>query len=248
MQNTHHLLCFSIFYVIIILQFSCNNLFVFIKGGENITYTKRGLLVLLTLSMLTLCPTNVEGISIREINTNCTSSSAKVSTASQVEEILDIFESVQQTSKKEEKQKTKKKKKKNQKKKKSSYSKEDLALLARLINAENGTELPNEWMTTALELYTGQVVLNRLKRQYRGAKTLEQVVYCPGQYTSTENSCWDNPVTKRSKKNAKVLLQGTSYSEKFQIAKMPDNVIYQAAYPQGSGIWLELNGVYFCYE
>ncbi len=242
MQNTHHLLYFFTFYVIIILQFSCNNLFVFIKGGKNISYIKRGLLVLLTLIMLTLCPTKVEGISIREININCTSSSAKVSTASQVEEILDIYEAVHQTAKKEEKQKTKKKKKK------SSYSKEDLALLARLINAENGTELPNEWMTNALELYTGQVVLNRLKRQYRGAKTLEQVVYCPGQYTSTENSCWDNPVTKRSKKNAKVLLQGTSYSEKFQIAKMPDNVIYQAAYPQGSGIWLELNGVYFCYE
>lgn len=242
MQNTHHLLYFFTFYVIIILQFSCNNLFVFIKGGKNISYIKRGLLVLLTLSMLTFCPTKVEGISIREININCTSSSAKVSTASQVEEILDIYEAVHQTAKKEEKQKTKKKKKK------SSYSKEDLALLARLINAENGTELPNEWMTNALELYTGQVVLNRLKRQYRGAKTLEQVVYCPGQYTSTENSCWDNPVTKRSKKNAKVLLQGTSYSEKFHIAKMPDNVIYQAAYPQGSGIWLELNGVYFCYE
>lgn len=240
MQNTHHLLYFFTFYVIIILQFSCNNLFVFIKGGKNISYIKRGLLVLLTLIMLTLCPTKVEGISIREININCTSSSAKVSTASQVEEILDIYEAVHQTAKKEEKQKTKKKK--------SSYSKEDLALLARLINAENGTELPNEWMTNALELYTGQVVLNRLKRQYRGAKTLEQVVYCPGQYTSTENSCWDNPVTKRSKKNAKVLLQGTSYSERFQIAKMPDNVIYQAAYPQGSGIWLELNGVYFCYE
>lgn len=248
MQNTHHLLCFSIFYVIIILQFSCNNLFVFIKGGGNITYTKRGLLVLLTLAMLTLCPTKVEGISIREINTNCTSSSAKVSTSSQVEEIFNICEAVQQTVKNQQKKKQKQKQKKKNKKKKSSYSKKELALLARLINAENGTELSNEWMTNALELYTGQVVLNRLKRQYRGAQTLEQVVYCPGQYTSTENACWDNPVTKRSKRIAKILLQGNSYSEKFQIAKMPDNVIYQAAYPQGSGIWLELNGVYFCYE
>lgn len=194
--------------------------------------------------------------SIAPTTTNADSSSKFLCASSQVDEIFNICQTVQQTvQKQQKKQKSKKKNKKKDKKKakkkkqkKSSYSKEDLALLARLINAENGTELPNEWMTNALEIYTGQVVLNRLKRQYRGAKTLKQVVYSPGQYTSTENACWDNPVTKRSKKNAKLLLQGFSYSEKFQIAKMPDNVIYQAAYPQGSGIWLELNGVYFCYE
>ena len=211
-----------------------------LKEEDNIIRVKKGLLILLTVTTLLIGPTATNADS----TTTCPSNRVLYCTPSQVEEILDICEAVQQTAKKEQKQK----KKKNQKKKKSSYSKEDLALLARLINAENGTELSNEWMTNALELYTGQVVLNRLKRQYRGAQTLEQVVYCPGQYTSTENACWDNPVTKRSKKNAKILLQGTSYSEKFQIAKMPDNVIYQAAYPQGSGIWLELNGVYFCYE
>lgn len=183
--------------------------------------------------------------SIAPTTTNADSSSKFLCASSQVDEIFNLCKTVEQTAQKQQK---KRKSKKKAKKKKSSYSKEDLALLARLINAENGTELPNEWMTNALEIYTGQVVLNRLKRQYRGAKTLKQVVYSPGQYTSTENSCWDNPVTKRSKKNAKLLLQGFSYSEKFQIAKMPDNVIYQAAYPQGSGIWLELNGVYFCYE
>lgn len=216
-----------------------------LKEEDNIIRVKKGLLILLTVTTLTsIGPTATNADSI----TTCPSNRVLYCTPSQVEEILDICEAVQQTVKNQQKEKQKQKQKKKNKKKKSSYSKKELALLARLINAENGTELSNEWMTNALELYTGQVVLNRLKRQYRGAQTLEQVVYCPGQYTSTENACWDNPVTKRSKNNAKILLQGTSYSEKFQIAKMPDNVIYQAAYPQGSGIWLELNGVYFCYE
>ena len=44
------------------------------------------------------------------------------------------------------------------------YTDEQLELLAHVINAEQGIEFDDETKTNKLQIYTGQVVLNRLKK------------------------------------------------------------------------------------
>ena len=142
--------------------------------------------------------------------------------------------------------------KKKASKKKASYTKEDYHLLAHVINAEAGKEYSYEKVTNMLQLYVGQVVLNRKKCHYRGAKTIKDVIYSPGQYSCVHDQSWDNKITKRAYKNAKILLSGRKYWNKYDIPKMPDKVIYQSRYLQGSRVWLnvsEFGDVYnFCYE
>lgn len=136
------------------------------------------------------------------------------------------------------------------------YTDEQLELLAHVINAEQGIEFDDETKTNKLQIYTGQVVLNRLKKHYLGAKTLEDVIYSDGQYACVSDVSWTNPISERAYRNAKILLLGLDYSEILGIQKMPDNVIYQAEFPQSSkpnvepedNVWDHIDDTYFCYE
>lgn len=128
------------------------------------------------------------------------------------------------------------------------YSDEDLELLAHAINAEQGTEYEDEQKTNALQIYTGQVILNRLNSHYMGAESIEDVLYAEGQYACVYDSSWDKPITERAYKNAEILLSGADYSEIYGIEKMPENVIYQAQFEQGSDVWKHIGNTYFCYE
>lgn len=128
------------------------------------------------------------------------------------------------------------------------YSKDDVALLAHIINAEQGIEYDNEEKTNKLQIYTGQVVLNRMNQEYRGASTIEEVLYSPGQYACISDCSWDNPVSERAYKNAELLLSGAPYWEIYNIPQMPDDVIFQAEFTQGSGTWLQVGDTYFCYK
>lgn len=130
-----------------------------------------------------------------------------------------------------------------------SYSEKDLELLAHAINAEQGTEYEDEQITNKLQIYAGQVILNRLKQNYMGASNIEEVLYTPGQYACVSDCSWDNPISERAYKNSKLLLSGAPYWEIYDIPRMPDNVIFQAEFKQGSGIWGEkIMDTYFCYE
>lgn len=136
------------------------------------------------------------------------------------------------------------------------YTDEELELLAHVINAEQGIEFDDETKTNKLQIYTGQVVLNRLKKHYLGAKTLEDVIYSDSQYACVSDVSWTNPISERAYKNAKILLLGLDYSKILGIRKMPDNVIYQAEFPQSSkpnidpndNVWDHIDDTYFCYE
>ena len=136
------------------------------------------------------------------------------------------------------------------------YTDEELELLAHVINAEQGIEFDDETKTNKLQIYTGQVVLNRLKKHYLGAKTLEDVIYSENQYACVSDVSWTNPISERAYRNAKILLLGLDYSEILGIRKMPDNVIYQAEFPQTSkpnvepedNVWDHIDDTYFCYE
>ena len=128
------------------------------------------------------------------------------------------------------------------------YTQEEYEYLAHGINAENGKELSNELKTNMLQIYTGQVMINRKNQNFMGASTIREVLYTPGQYACVSDHSWENPITESSYQNAEILLSGQDYSELYGIPKMPDNVIYQAEFPQGSGVWMKIDKTYFCYE
>ena len=129
------------------------------------------------------------------------------------------------------------------------YTQEDLELLARLINGEAVSEgILSETETNKSQCYTGAVVLNRLKSQHNGAETLEEVIFDEGQYACVTDQNWDKPVTERAYQNAKLLLSGAPYWEIYGFEKLPDNVIYQAEFEQGSDVFDTVGNTYFCYE
>lgn len=91
---------------------------------------------------------------------------------------------------------------------------------------------------------TGAVVMNRIKRDdkwlhLKGDKTVYDVVYAPGQY-STTNFFFTKPIPKEVYKLACKVAKGTP--------DVPSNVIYQAMFLQGSGIFAKVGTDYFCYE
>jgi len=117
----------------------------------------------------------------------------------------------------------------------------DIDLLARVINAEMGCS----WFSDDLLKYTGSVVLNRIKDN-NFPNSLYDVIYAKGQYKCT----WDGNIEKepaeRHYKIAKELIENGSV--------LPDSVVYQAEFPQGSGIYYQYydeildTTIYFCYK
>lgn len=114
---------------------------------------------------------------------------------------------------------------------------ENLELMARLLNAEQGTE--TSYVDEA-QIYAGAVVMNRLKCNYMGATTIKEVIYTKGQYKCLLDGNWEKPVSERAYKNAEKVLRG-EYD-------VPENVVFQAEFPQGSGVWKKIGNTYFCYQ
>ena len=109
----------------------------------------------------------------------------------------------------------------------SGFTEEDRRLLADCIYWEARGQ------SFECQCYVGQVILNRVyDRRY--PNTIRGVIGQPGQYAngirSSPEPCYDA---------ADAVLTG-------QVA-MPRNVIYQAQFQQGSGVWKYLEGEYFCY-
>ena len=109
----------------------------------------------------------------------------------------------------------------------SGFTEEDRRLLADCIYWEARGQ------SFECQCYVGQVILNRVyDRRY--PNTIRGVIGQPGQYAngirSSPDPCYDA---------ADAVLTG-------QVA-MPRNVIYQAQFQQGSGVWKYLEGEYFCY-
>ena len=112
---------------------------------------------------------------------------------------------------------------------------EDVSLLAEVIYHEN-------WHTDKDHLaayYTGAVVMNRVHSD-EWPNTIYDVLYQKGQYSTTKkfytvelpSECYDMA--------RDILINGTP--------DVPYNVVYQATFKQGSGLWIPpINGEYFCY-
>ena len=114
-------------------------------------------------------------------------------------------------------------------------SERELYLLAHLINGEAGAS----YYSNKHRLYVGSVVLNRVKSEYF-PDTIEEVIYQRSQYACTWDGNFDREPSEESWEIAERLLKEGS--------ALPENVVYQAEFEQGEGIYEEIEGSYFCYR
>ncbi len=123
---------------------------------------------------------------------------------------------------------------------KQNYSEEDLELLSHLVCAEMG----GSWVPDDIQLYVGSVVLNRVAHPIY-PDTIPGVIYDPGQYYPEGSAGLDNTPDERTIANMRYLLENGSV--------LPENVVFQANFEQGNGIYYEYYDpymdtiTYFCY-
>lgn len=111
----------------------------------------------------------------------------------------------------------------------------DIDILARVIFLEGGSDYYEDEML----YYVGSVVINRVEHELY-PDTLIGVVTQRGQYESTEGYYWLSITPPdRCYDIAKDLLINGSV--------LPPNVVYQAQFEQGDGIYAVMNDTYFCY-
>ena len=115
------------------------------------------------------------------------------------------------------------------------YSEEEYELLAHLLMGEAGAN----WCEDEMVYLVGCVVLNRVNSD-KFPDTLEEVIYQKGQYQCVIDGNFDKEPTDRCYETAADLLTNGSY--------IPENVVFQAEFKQGSGTYKKVQNMYFCYE
>ena len=113
----------------------------------------------------------------------------------------------------------------------------DQLLLAKTIYAE-ATENPS--LRYQDRTYVGAVVMNRLRSGYWG-NSLRNVIYAPGQYACVGTKKFNSTPPQECMDIARALLLGERYG-------VPDNVIFQAQFIQGRGVWKKVGVHYYCYK
>ncbi len=108
-------------------------------------------------------------------------------------------------------------------------------LLARLVYAEAGSESDEHQQAVA------SVVLNRMNSD-KFPDSIDEVIYQrnPLQYACIEDGNIDKIPDERAIKNAYYIWDNGSI--------LPENVLYQAEFMQGSGLYKKIDNTYFCYE
>ena len=91
------------------------------------------------------------------------------------------------------------------------------------------------------QMYVGSVVLNRLHSSwFPNQNTIKQVATAKGQYACMwDGNAYKTP-TETNKEVALELLKNGSV--------LPENVVFQALFKQGSGVYCKINKTYFCYK
>lgn len=115
------------------------------------------------------------------------------------------------------------------------YTQEDLDLLAHVIYAEAGSD----YCTDEMRYGVGSVVLNRVEDECF-PDTLYNVIYQKGQYQCTWDGNIDKTPDERSYRIAMDLLNNGSI--------FPSDVVYQAEFKQGSGVYAKIQNIYFCHK
>ena len=119
------------------------------------------------------------------------------------------------------------------------YSEEDLYYLSHVIHAEAGSDC----CTDEHQKLVGMVVLNRVADE-RFPDTIKEVVLQPGQYACVSNKSFYLEPSERAVRNTIAVLNGE--------VDCPENVIFQAEFPQGDGIYKvcesSYSTTYFCWK
>lgn len=116
------------------------------------------------------------------------------------------------------------------------YSEDDLYWLSHLIAAEVGNS------TYESKAMCGLVVVNRVNSPSFKAETIKDVIFSPGQYETVSNGkIYDEP-DNESIEIARKILAGTIEIE------IPADVVYQAEFQQGSGIYCQIGNEYYCFD
>ena len=110
----------------------------------------------------------------------------------------------------------------------------DLWLMAHLINGEAGAD----YCSDELMFYVGSVALNRVKSNLF-PNTLEEVIFQSGQYACTTDGNFYIEPCERAWEIANDLL--------YEGSVLPDNIVFQSQFRQGSGVYLKEQNMYFCY-
>jgi|GEM_PF-3278983 len=121
----------------------------------------------------------------------------------------------------------------------------DLELLAKIVMCEAGSD----WITDEHQQLVASVVMNRVNSPHF-PDTIEEVIFQTGQYAPTWDGSWESTVpNERTYENARYVLENGSIA--------PSNVIYQANFAQGSGVYKRFENpytsdqvykyTYFCY-
>lgn len=113
---------------------------------------------------------------------------------------------------------------------------ENLDLLARVINAEGGGA---DYVSDDMCYAIGSVVLNRVHSD-RFPNSIKEVIFAHGQYDCVRTGTFYMEPNERSVQIADELLNGSSV--------LPESVVFQAEFTQGSGIYIKIQNMYFCYE
>lgn len=117
-----------------------------------------------------------------------------------------------------------------------SFSEDDLYWLSHVIAAEVGNS------TYESKAMCGLVVINRVNSSSFKAETIEEVIFSPGQYETVSNGKIYEEPDDESLEIARKILSGTIEFE------IPSDVVYQAEFPQGSGIYCQIGYEYYCFD
>ena len=113
------------------------------------------------------------------------------------------------------------------------YSEEELYIMAHVLCGEVQTG------SRELQVAVGSVVLNRVAST-KYPNTIKGVVFQKRQYACTWDGNYYRTPTARNWEVAKFLLENGS--------QIPSNVVYQAQFRQGKGVWRKIGTETFCYE
>ena len=89
------------------------------------------------------------------------------------------------------------------------------------------------------QIAVASVIMNRIKSD-KFPNTIFEVITQPGQYAFVvDEIIWGEP-DERAMRNAEYVYWNGS--------QIPENVLFQAEFIQGSGVWKQIDNQYFCYE
>lgn len=110
---------------------------------------------------------------------------------------------------------------------------EEVELLAHLIEGEAGNQ------EDECQRAVGNVVMNRIESD-KFPDSIKEVIYQKGQYACTWDGNFEKTPSERAYANARWLLEGNRI--------LPDNVVFQSQFEQGSGVYAKIGTEIFCYE